>query len=383
MSLHDALICIAEVSFTVLVYVYFGYYLILRLFSSRFEPPPAQPPQRPLHLTVLITVFNEERAIRERLHNVLACDYPSDRLEILVASDGSTDRTDEFVSCYPSPHVRLFRPTIQLGKSATQNAALEVANGEIIVFTDAATCFDRSFLKEIAQPFNDSAVGGVDGHLQFIHADATDALAESQGYYWTQELMIRERESQLGILAVASGACLAVRKSLLASIPSNVGEDCVVPLQVVRQRHFMRHQSTAKAYDRLESSAHGEFRARARMTLRNLQGTLLYPELLNPFRRPGVAWGLWSHKLLRWLSPLFLASWIIASLALIPQRTVASVIATPALLFVLGCAILFVYPRSRTFGGLRILWSFMVANAGFAAGVFQALSGKRIVAYRK
>jgi cellulose synthase/poly-beta-1,6-N-acetylglucosamine synthase-like glycosyltransferase len=367
-------------SLAVLAYIYGGYYLLLRL-AARRAPPPVAAAAAPLPaLTVLITVRNEQAEIRARVQNVLDCEYEGARLEVLIASDGSTDATDSLVLEFTDPRVRLLRLEGS-GKSAAQNRALATARGEIIVFTDAATRFAPGFLREIAAPFDSREVGGVDGHLLFV-ADAAAPLAQAQSYYWRQELRLRELESALGMLAVASGACLAARASALKALPATVGEDCVVPLDIVRAGLRMVHASRALAYDRLESGSHGEFRARVRMTLRNWQGTWLYPDLLNPLRHPRLAWTLWSHKLLRWLSPFFVLTWLSASLALAVSGSALRAAAAPAGVFVIMVLILIAVPPARNARGWRIAWSFLVANAGFALGVVQALAGRRIVTYR-
>jgi cellulose synthase/poly-beta-1,6-N-acetylglucosamine synthase-like glycosyltransferase len=366
-------------SAAVLAYIYGGYYLLLRLVAPRAPPPgPAAAPLP--ELTVLITVRNEQAEIRARVQNVLDCEYEHARLEVLVASDGSTDATDSLVREFTDPRVRLLRLEGS-GKSAAQNRALATARGEIIVFTDAATRFAPGFLREIAAPFDSREVGGVDGHLLFV-ADAAAPLAQAQSYYWRQELRLRELESALGMLAVASGACLAARASALKALPATVGEDCVVPLDIVRAGLRMVHASRALAYDRLESGSHGEFRARVRMTLRNWQGTWLYPDLLNPLRHPRIAWTLWSHKLLRWLSPFFVLTWLSSSLALVMIGSALRAAAAPAGVFAIMVLILIAVPPARNARGWRIAWSFLVANAGFALGVAQALAGRRIVTYR-
>ena len=374
------------VSAAALAYIYGGYYLLLRLAAAGAAPAPtsaAGAAATPLPtLTVLITVRNEEQEIGERLQNVLDCDYDAARLEVLVASDGSTDGTDESVRAFNDKRVRLFRLEGGAGKSAVQNAALATARGEIIVFSDAATRFSGNFLREVVAPFHSAEVGGVDGHLLFVSGDAASTLAEAQGHYWRQELRLRELESALGMLAVASGACLAVRASALRPLPASVGEDCVIPLDVVRAGLRMVHASGALAYDRLESGARDEFRVRVRMTLRNWQGTWLYPELLNPLRHPRLAWALWSHKLLRWLSPFFVLAWLLSSLALALSGSALRAAAVPAAVFAIMAAILIAVPPAREARGWRIAWSFLVANAGFALGVMQALAGRRIVTYR-
>jgi len=371
-------------SLGILFYVYFGYYLILKVavtLAGAKNRPSYQIDRAHLpSVTVLLTVFNEEKKVAERIKNILECFYPPDKLDILVASDGSTDNTDRIVSSFQKKNVKLFRPKIREGKTATQNQAVKQTDSDIIVFTDAATRFDKNFLMELVQPFSVPEVGGVDGHLQFLIKKEMN-IARSQGLYWSQELKVRALESKLGILAVASGACLAVRRSLFRPMPPTVGEDCVIPLDVVSQGFKMIHSESALAYDFLENNPEKELKTRIRMTLRNWQGTWAYPHLLNPFKYPGLAFSLWSHKILRWLSPFFLMGWLTSSFYLLFLE--GSLSGMPAVFFVaLGIIGSVSNSHKKSAPLASQIYSFCFANLGFFLGVVQAISGKKITKYR-
>lgn len=373
------------ISFIALGYVYGGYLIILKTlswFMRRKKHSAMKEISKYPFITVLVTVYNEARVIESRIKNILECDYPKNCLEIIVASDGSTDNTDAIVLRFTDARVRLVRPDQRKGKSVTQNQALATAMGEIIVFTDAATRFDRSFLKEVARSFADPQVGGVDGHLLFL-PDRESDIAQSQNIYWKQELEIRKLESELGMLAVASGACLAVRASLLRSIPPSVGEDCVIPLDIVSQGYRMVHAQKAIAYDQMDHNSAGEFKSRVRMTLRNWQGTMLYSGLLNPLRYPKIAFALWSHKVLRWLSPIFLLLWLISSFLVSFNSEASSLLGLPGILFVLlGVVGTLAHLTGKKVAVASAIFSFYLANAGFLVGLLKALMGKKVVAYR-
>jgi cellulose synthase/poly-beta-1,6-N-acetylglucosamine synthase-like glycosyltransferase len=376
------LLWLTLLGFFLLAYVYYGYAIVLRLLSSRRSPPtfPGKPEEP--SVTVLITVYNEVEKIQPRILNVLACDYPKDRFEILVASDGSTDGTDDRARHLRHPAVRVFRPAQRLGKTDTQNQAIAAAKGQIIVFTDADTRFSREFLKEIVRPFADPRVGGVDGHLLFEGVKESK-VSQSQGTYWSQELAIRAAESSLGILGVASGACMAVRRSLFRTMKAAVGEDCLVPLDVVDQGYRMVHAEQAVAWDQMPERASGEFKTRVRMTQRNWQGTLAFPQLLNPFKNPGIAFALWSHKILRWLSPVFLGVLTLSSWLTGSGSPLELVIAFCVVLFYLvGAAGALAYRNGWQIPIAGTVFSFLLANAGFLCGVWNAMFGKAITTYR-
>ncbi|MEO6324584.1 MAG: glycosyltransferase [Thermoanaerobaculia bacterium] len=362
--------------------LYLGVLRLLCLLAPRLRPVETRPGELPT-LTVLVTVRNEEAAIGRRLDNILACDYPRDRLQVIVASDGSTDGTDEIVRSLRDARVVLFTPPAPGGKTRAQNQALAAASGDVVVFTDAGTTFAVDCLVRLVEPFADSLVGAVDGHVLFSTA-AGNIVSENQGLYWSYELEVRKAETELGILAVASGACLAVRRELLRPMPESTGEDCYLPLDVVRQKHRVVHCPGAVAHERMEHEGAREFGARCRMTLRGWQGTWMFPELLDPFRNPGHAFGLWSHKLLRWLSPVFLivATAAAAAEAAAGSRPFLAISIAFGAFYVAGLVGWWCDARRIKARVVGTPYSFLLANAGFLVGTTKALLGKTIVRYR-
>ncbi len=334
-------------------------------------------------ITILVTVHNEATVIKGRIENLLQSDYPADRFSILVASDGSTDATNSIVKSFASDRVRLHESP-GLGKTGTQNVALRSIDSDLVAFTDADVQFDVSWLKQIASRFRDARVGAVDGRLLY-GSDATNAMQASQGFYWNYELKLRHLESQLGILAVVAGACFAVRRTLLLPMDPAIGEDCIVPLDVAVQGFRIVHEPKAKAFDSYEPDSAFTLRRRIRMTLRNWQGTWTRPQLLNPFRYPGLAFALWSHKLLRWLSPFFLAIATCSSLAMVmlqPSVVSSAIFAPFGLLFVLAACGWLSLRRRFQVPGAGTAYSFVLANAAFLIGICRAVTGHRIHSYR-
>lgn len=335
-------------------------------------------------VTVLLTVHNEEQSIGQRLANLLSCDYPAEKYQILVASDRSTDQTDELVRNTKDPRIRLFCSSGP-GKTATQNAALSLIDSDLIVFTDAGTVFDKYFVRRIAGCFGDPQIGGAAGYLLFDAAEsdtaATSANVRSQGYYWAYELKLRTLESRLGILAVVAGAAFAVRRCVMQPMNPSIGEDCIVPLDVVSQGYRVVHELSAIAQEQFGQDTGVTLRSRIRMTLRNWQGTWSRPQLLNPLRHPGYAFALWSHKLLRWLSPLFLVLAVCSSAWLaVFQPGLLSGLAVAPFVGLFGMAAL--GAMGRRVPGAGAAFSFLVANLAFSIGVLRALRGNRVFSYR-
>jgi cellulose synthase/poly-beta-1,6-N-acetylglucosamine synthase-like glycosyltransferase len=365
-----------------LVYIYWGYGAVLRLLAhsrrgARVPPPVAGDWPR---MTVLLTVYNEERNIRERLADLARQDYPADRFDVVVCSDGSTDATEALAEAFEAPcRISVIRSS-RLGKSGAQNAAMPRVGGDIVVLTDAEARFDRGFLRAMARAFADPQVGCATAHLQFV--ERSGGVAANQGRYWAYELALRDMESRLGILAVASGQAMAFRRALFRPLPTFVGDDCVIPLDVVEQGYRVVHCRDALAYDVMENEAGREFRTRVRMTLRNWLGTWRYPSLLNPFRRFGYAFALWSHKLLRWLGWIGIALMLLGSLGLLVTGTAVALAVLFGLGLLAGAAGGLAESRNVKLPVANTVYSFLLANTAFMVGVIRAWAGDRIVAYR-
>lgn len=334
-------------------------------------------------MTVLLTVHNEETIIRRRIENILQCDYPAGRLSVLIASDGSTDSTNEIVRSFSDRGVRLLESP-GLGKTGTQNAAIRSIESDLIAFTDADILFDADWCKQIARRFQNPQVGAVDGRALY-EARTSDALQASQGFYWTYELKLRLLESQLGILAVVAGACFAIRRNLFVTMDPAIGEDCIVPLDIVTQGFRVVHEPLAISRFDSEEDSSITLRRRIRMTLRNWQGTWTRSHLLNPLRHPGYAFALWSHKLLRWLSPLFLATASCCSMAQLivaPSLASALIFAPFGGLFALAGIGWISARRHLQVPGTGAAYSFLLANVAFLIGIWRAVTGHRIHSYR-
>ena len=334
-------------------------------------------------VTVLLTVHNESAIIRRRIDNILACDYPPDRLQVLIASDGSTDATNSIVAAMSDARVCLYESP-GLGKTGTQNAAIRSIQSDIIVFTDADILFEPAWLKRVALRFCDSAVGAVDGRAIY-RGCSSDAIQVNQGYYWNYELKLRWLESQLGILAVVAGACFAVRRNLFITMDPAIGEDCIVPLDIVSQGFRVVHEPQATAYFEAEEDSSITLRRRIRMTLRNWQGTWTRASLLNPVRHPGYAFALWSHKLLRWLSPVFLAIATCSSLGqfILDPGVVSCLVFAPfGLMFALAAIGWRLTASETRIPGAGTAYSFVLANTAFLIGIWRAMTGHRIHSYR-
>ncbi|RLB04932.1 MAG: hypothetical protein DRG83_03730, partial [Deltaproteobacteria bacterium] len=236
------------ISLTSLIYVYFGYLGFLKLISIvkkvRTCDTAVYNDCFPI-VSVIVAAYNEEKSIGRRIENLLEQNYPKDKLEIIVASDGSTDRTVRIAKQFLGVKVLDFKEN--RGRAAIQNDGVKIAKGEVIVFTDSETEFEKNFLRRITEYFFYEKVGCVVGNL--VYRTQRTSISESEGFYWKLEKKLRRLESDLGILSTATGACMAVRKNLWKDLAPIDDSDFTTPLDVILQGYKIVYAPDAIAYD--------------------------------------------------------------------------------------------------------------------------------------
>ncbi|MFN0278098.1 MAG: glycosyltransferase family 2 protein [Pyrinomonadaceae bacterium] len=302
-----------------LCYVYVGYPVLVYLASVLF-PKNIKSAEIDPRVTVLITAFNEEAAIREKLENTLKIDYPKDMLEILVASDGSTDRTENIVSEFAERGVRLFRQEGRVGKTATQNKAVVEATGEIILFSDATTTYRKDVFRHLLPNFADASVGCVAGRLIYVDDDSTSVGKGAQSY-WNYETFIKIAESRVCSLIGASGCLYAVRKSAYEPMYAEACSDFLICTSIYRKGLRSVFARDAVCFERTNRSSNEELRMRVRVISQTFTDLWRNRDMLNPLKSGFFAVELISHKLLRYAVPFILLAFFIVSVALANSHT--------------------------------------------------------------
>ncbi len=296
----------------VVFYAYVGYPLLVALLARSRGTHPREGEDCP-PLTVVVAAFNEQARIGARVRDILAQDYPADRLSVLVVSDGSTDGTATAADIGDA-RVRVLALPENAGKASAINAALANIDSELVAFTDARQRFDPRALRALVAPFTDPAVGAVSGEL-LIHpaGEGKDAGAHSVGLYWKMEKRLRFDEARLGWLHGVSGAVYALRRVHFRPLPpGTILDDMWVPLQVVMAGKRVWMARDAIAHDQASSVAGEEFRRKLRTLAGNWQLVARLPALLDPVNNPVFfAWA--SHKFLRLVVPWALLSALVAS----------------------------------------------------------------------
>jgi cellulose synthase/poly-beta-1,6-N-acetylglucosamine synthase-like glycosyltransferase len=329
----------------VIAWVYVGYPVVLGVVAAvRRKPVQRRPIEPPVSL--IICAYNEERDIRRKLEETLACDYPADKLEVIVASDGSTDRTDDIVRDF-APRVRLLRVEGRGGKTVAQNAAVAAATGDILVFSDVTTVYAPGAIRAMVENFADPCVGCVGGDLHY-EKDPHNPSAQGRALFWGYERQLRVWESQVHSIVGVAGCVYAMRRELYEPLDPGAISDFVQPGMVTERGWRTVLEPEALAFEPVESHSLGEeLHRRARVITRGLRGAFRMPALLNPLRHPWFATLLWSHRVLRWLVPVFLLILLAASLVLAGRGTIYG-LALAGQLAVYGAGLLaFLLERAR------------------------------------
>jgi len=306
------------VSLLAIPYAYIGYPAVLWLLVRFGVPGKRSDAGQGTHLpsvTIIISAFNEEKVIGEKVENTISLDYPRELLEIVIASDGSTDRTCEIVSEYASNGVVLRRHNGRIGKTACLNRTVPLATGSIVVFTDANSTYEKGALRALLRPFEDSTMGFVTGWTRYGSGEGMPA-ADALGTYSKLELMTKELESRLGSCIGADGAIFAIRKELYLPLNDYDINDLVLPLSINQQGYRGVLQPEAVCFEKDAGSPKGEFHRQVRITSRAIRAIVNYRQLLNPFRFGFLSFELFSHKVCKFLAPLFFVALLVSNLIL-------------------------------------------------------------------
>jgi biofilm PGA synthesis N-glycosyltransferase PgaC len=298
-----------------LSYVYVGYPALIWAWAS-FRARPARRARGEPAVTMLIVAHNEAAHITERLENVLALDYPQDRLEIMLASDGSSDATVELGRAWEPAGVSVIAFETRRGKPAVLNDLVPKARGDIVVLADARQRFDGRVVRTLVERFSDPDVGAVSGQLVLTTGREGTAVGHAVGFYWRYEKFIRHHESIAGSTVGATGALYAIRRELFEPIPEDtILDDVLIPLRITRRGYRVLFEPAACAWDRAAARAQEEFARKVRTLAGNFQLFARERWLLRPRHNR-----LWlqtvSHKGLRLLAPLFHTAIFLANLPL-------------------------------------------------------------------
>jgi cellulose synthase/poly-beta-1,6-N-acetylglucosamine synthase-like glycosyltransferase len=292
-------------SVAIVAFAYFGFPCLIMVWGVLFPKPIARKPITP-SISLIVAAYNEERNIIARLENALSLDYPADSLEIIVASDGSDDETENLVSAYASQGVRLLKLP-RRGKVFALNAAVDQARGEILVFSDANSIYHRLALRSLARNFADPRVGGVAGVTVYSLMADSESSSHGEDAYWNYDNWLKERESLTGSVVSAHGGIYAIRRRLYPRLAdSAVTDDFAISTAVIEQDYRLVFEAEAISCEEAVTTAKHEFSRKVRIVTQGWRALLMRQRLLNPFRYGFYSMVLFGHKVLRRLVPVLL-----------------------------------------------------------------------------
>jgi cellulose synthase/poly-beta-1,6-N-acetylglucosamine synthase-like glycosyltransferase len=381
---HAAGIRAARVAFwgslAALVYVYALYPLLLSLLRLVARRPITVNDFEPT-VCLFIAANDEAAVIGSKLENALALDYPAGKLQIVVASDGSVDGTDEIVRSY-APRVCLIASSPRQGKIAAINHGVESVACEIVVFSDANTFLRRDAIRALVRNFASEDVGCVSGDVTLVGDRAL--LAKSEDLYYRYERWLQHAESDIGSMIGADGALYAIRRSLFTPrAEDTILDDMAIPMAIVRAGRRVVFEPAARAQEPGVESAMEEFSRKTRVVAGAMQ-FLARSDSSVPLAAPQVILSLVSHKALRWMSPAFALILFVTSLMLTGSgeyHHYRAVWVTSSAIMAFG--LLGTLPGLRRFPFVGLSHYLCLVQAAAAVGFLKGLSGRQSVLWRR
>jgi cellulose synthase/poly-beta-1,6-N-acetylglucosamine synthase-like glycosyltransferase len=363
---------------SLLLYVYVLYPLAVGVLAASVGAQMRRGTALPT-VTIVVTAYNEERCIRAKLDNLIGLNYPPELVRILVASDGSSDSTEQIAARYDPGRVRVLRLDGRRGKTACQNAAAAVATGEILVFTDATTRLHGDALRQLVGGFADAQVGCVGGLL--VYVAAVDNVTGREGQtYWSYEVRLRAAESSLGSLIGVSGCLYAVRRSAYRPIDPALISDFVIAMRMREQGLRTVLAPAALCFEATLAHGRHELSMRVRVAIRSLNALICERRFLNPLKYGYFAWQLWSHKVLRYASPLLWLAAFAANLVLVRDGWLYFVaLFLQAGLLASGAVGFILQDNQRELGLFGKPYYFLLTNIASLVATLRYLQGERMV----
>jgi len=354
---------------------YFFYPLSIWIIGHLFPAKTVKKDILP-EISILIAAYNEAKNIDRKILNTLSLDYPKDKVEILVGSDGSSDDTCKIVERHAATGVRLFKFQSNRGKTAVQNDLVSASTGEILVFTDAASLLPPEAIRKIVRKFADAEIGCVAGKMRFVDTDQ-NLTTRSQGLYWQYEVKLRQWESKLGRLIGVDGPLYAVRRECYEPLEDHIISDLMTPLIVLAKGKKVVIDPDAMVDEDPTTKTHQEYTTRRRITLRGLAGLYSFKYMLNPLKYPFLSLQLFLHKILRWCVGVLLSINILACLGLL-DHWFFKIWLCMVILFLIAAALGWIGERyGFSIKLLSIPYYFVLINAAATAGIIDFFRNKK------
>lgn len=303
-------------SFTLLLSTFVLYPFLLWLIGLFYKTDSKKSDYFQPSVTILIAAHNESDIIRGKIENCLSLEYPAEKMEILIISDGSSDSTANICREFQNVRVVIHELEERVGKTEAQNKGVELSNGEIIIFSDANAMYKADAVKRIVDRFSDNSIGCVTGRLEYELSGSANTVAEVEASYWKMETWLKSAESNLNILAGANGSIYAIRSNLYVALEKDIISDLIEPLHIIEQGFRFVYEPLAVSTEIGSKNIIEEFNRKRRIVKRSIYGILRNSRFLNPAKFGFLSIALFFHKVIRWLTPFLVLIMISSSMLL-------------------------------------------------------------------
>jgi len=378
----DSIIIIFFSSLFLILHTYIFYPVSIQLLSLLFRKNYKLNKNFLPKISILVSAYNEEKVIENTLTNLYQQNYTKEKFEIIVGSDGSTDKTNDIITQFVNKHTNInFIPfEKRRGKKFVINDLVKTANGEVLVFCDSNTVYDKNAITELAKYYADDRVGGVSGRLELIEKSSSVATGNKEATYWRYESWIKNCEGSLGYLIGANGGIYSIKKEFFVSMPPDVSvvDDLFLSLKILEQDKDMVYCMEAIASETIAPSIKWEVERKARIIPRSFETIKQVKKLLFS-RRFCISYNIWSHKMIRWFTPLLLGILLLSNIliSLFYGGIFYNVILLlQAGIIILGIAGYFIIKLNLNIKIFQLFYFFLISNYALLKGFYRFFTKK-------
>jgi len=355
---------------SLIILSYFGYPIILT-FLVYFKKKPYEKEKIESDITLLIPAHNEEKVIKEKMENSLSLDYPKDKFEILLILDECTDRTKEIAEQYVDRGIKIIEQKPRRGKMAALNLAIPQAKGEILIFTDANSMYEKDAIKKLVRNFADERIGCVCGELKYISGTS---VGEGEDLYWKYEKFLKTKESQLQSLLVVNGSIYAIRKRLYEPIDETLADDFVNPMRIARQGYGLVYEPEAITVEKAAETTKDEFNQKIRITSQGLKASFAIWKTIFSSSSLRISQFIF-HKFIRWFVCLFLIIILVSNLFLLDHWFYQVTLFGQILFYLFALIGYLLTKKGIKIKIFNVLFYFCMVNLASLIGLLKLLTG--------
>ena len=359
------------VPFGLIALSYFGYPAVLVVLVMIGKKSPVQKKEITPDISIMIPAHNEEKVIAGKLGNVLALDYLKDRMEIVLILDGCSDKTGEIAKSFGDPRLKIIEQSPRRGKMAALNLAVPQAKGDIVIFTDANTLYEKDAIRKLVRNFSDKKIGCVCGELKYSNRSL---IGEGEDLYWKYEKFIKTNESYLRSLLVVNGSIYAIRKELFEPVEETLADDFVVPMVIAKKGYGLVYEPEAITLEKTAASTKEGISQKARIIAQGLKASFAIGRVIissGPLR----SFQFLFHKFIRWLVPLFLIIMFISNMFLMNEFFYRVIFLCQGLFYVFAITGYLLEKKNIKIKVFKIPLYFCVVNVASAIGIIKFLTG--------